>query len=118
MRDFRLWDSKRSRWVKSEFAKRVKLAFGNDDRYHMHMYIRLDDGDSTPIYEGDIVTSQENGIVGVIGYAQQTASYNIFNEKDLVYWPLSESACKECKVVGNIFEDDVPYLEEVEDASA
>lgn len=85
---------------------RDKLTLVSEIRYIWQKDIGIMDKNRKLIFEGDIVKIAELDVVGVVAYAEQHASYYIFDDKNNAYYPFDvESVNERIEVIGNIMMD-------------
>lgn len=124
---FRVYDNEKKRWVKNFYIMpngdmftlektlfRSKLVFMSKQRYVLHRNIEAYDSKGEMIFEGDIVKNiYSPDQVGVVAYLPRHAAYYVFDNKNSVYYVLSETSCSH-EIIGNVF-DNPEYVNEQED---
>lgn len=118
---YRVYDNKEKRWVKegvylspnNDLSISKKALFGaerlslvSDQRYVYQNDIGLYDKKKKLIFEGDICKIEHLGVVGVVAYVSEHASYYVLDDKNLKYYTLGEERCEQIEVIGNIFENE------------
>lgn len=118
---FRVYDTKEKRWVregvflspnddlnetkKSMFGK-SKLSLIPDCRYAVTRDIGTYDKNGTLIYEGDILKSDENDIIGLVAYIPDKAAFVLLDYRKSKFYPLGTEICKDrLTIIGNNFEN-------------
>ena len=119
---YRVYDTKENGWVqdciylspnddlsmeqtKKSLFKKTSLTLVSENRYTYQREIGLLDKKGNLIFEGDICSSKQHDIMGVIAYVPEHASYYLLDDRTLKYYPLGEERCKQLEVIGNIFEN-------------
>lgn len=116
---YRVYDNKRRCWVddifyspndepyvsKSNMFHVLYLTSVDDTRYICQKDIGLIDKNENVIFEGDICKHEESGMIGLIAYSPEQASYLLFNNKEMCYYPIGMEVCKKLIVIGNIMEN-------------
>lgn len=117
---FKVFDKKEKCWIEEDIylspnndlfisAKTLfgteKLHLVSDKRYICQQDVGLSDVYDCLIYEGDICKIEHLDVVGVVAYASEHASYYLFDDKNLKYYPLNEEYCKQMEIIGNVLED-------------
>lgn len=115
MRDYSMWDSKKKKWVLGLFSKKLKLLFGEKDRYYIHHSLEYYDKNYIPVYEGDIcrITPGDEPILCVVAYIPDRAAYMLLDYKHDVYYRFHDEVRDMIEVVGNVLEN--PELVEFEE---
>ena len=126
---FRVYDNKLKEWCNdmfcvssdgdlyivehSKFGK-DKIRLVSDDRYTYQNDIGTYDMNGNLIFEGDIISNHiEPGLIGVVAYAPEHASYYVFDKKNLEYYRLTKSdpdlkiegTLEKMEVIGNVFDN-------------
>ena len=117
MKRYKVFNNKEKHWVKDNvyiapngdiFDLRkmpfgmVKMSKAKDEKYTIYYSTDVFDMHGTRIYEGDICRLSESDTYGVVAYAEQHASYYLFDEKNERYYPLNTAACQQIEVVGHV----------------
>lgn len=117
---YRVFDTKEKIWVregiylspnndlnqekKAVFSKKLSLI--PDCRYVVTRDIGLIDKSESPIYEGDILRSEQNDITGVVAYVPDIAAFVLLDYRTSKYYSLGVNVCKErLTIIGNTFEN-------------
>lgn len=77
----------------------------NNARYIIQRSIDLFDRSRKMIIEGDILRDR-TGLIGVVYYSKETASYILIVTKSNLYYPLGDDICNKFKIIGNIIDDE------------
>jgi uncharacterized phage protein (TIGR01671 family) len=109
---FRAWDKKRKKMIYQDFWGRKEQEWSywgdcimSDNNYIKMQYTGLKDKNGKEIYEGDIVSDEED--TGYISYMSETTEYIID------YWKKGDetsrgenlSSVGEVEIIGNIYEN-------------
>lgn len=120
---YRVYDNQEKSWVKDKIylspnddlyiVKKTllgeKLELVSDRRYTKHCSIGLRDGNNVEIYEGDICHIESLNATGVVTYITEHASYYLLDNKHYKYYPLNEARCRQLRVIGNVFDVELPF---------
>lgn len=115
---YRVYDSKEKTWVQegiylspnNDLSRANKSLFGEkitlipESRYTYQIDIGLYDKEGNLIFEGDILQTS-TGLIGLVSYAPEQASYVFLDYKNKKYYPLGIEICKQLKIIGNNFEN-------------
>lgn len=119
---FRIYDKKEKKFIRENIyispigdvfisSKKMfgteKLNLVSSERYVYQKDIGLYDVNKWLIYEGDICKVDRLNVTGVIAYAPEYASYFLFDDQNLKYYPLTEERCKEIEIIGNVFDTSI-----------
>lgn len=129
MEKYKVFDNKENHWVKDDFyiapngdmfiSKKMpfgtaRLSKAQNERYAIYCSVDVFDMHGTRIYEGSVCKFADSDDYGVVAYAEQHASYYLFDEKNEQYYPLNAAACKQLEVIGHVRQTyglpDQPYL--------
>ena len=118
---FRVYDTKGKRWIRegvflspnddlSETKKfmfsKSKLSLIPDCRYVVTRDIGTYDKNGTLIYEGDILKSDKNDIVGLVVYIPDKATFVLLDYRKNKFYSLGTGICKDrLVIIGNNFEN-------------
>lgn len=117
---YRVFDTKENKWVRegiylspnddlnqeknTMFSKKLSLI--PDCRYAVTKDIGLIDKNESPIYEGDILRSEQDDITGEVAYVPEIAAYVLLDYRTSKYYSLGVNICKErLSIIGNTFEN-------------
>jgi hypothetical protein len=121
---FRVYDNKKHYWhlsgekffislngdlymAKKTLFGTVKLTMVTNHRYTYQNSIGLCDMNKVMIFEGDICKIEHLDVCGVIAYITELACYCLLDDKELKYYPLDEEHCRQLKIIGNVFDNDL-----------
>jgi len=126
---YKVFDNKRNCWVKDNVCiapngdvldirnmpfGMVKLSKAQDEKYTIYYSTDTFDMHGTRIYEGDVCKFVNSDDYLVVAYAEQHASYYLFDEIKEQYYPLNSASCKQIEIIGHVRqtygEPDRPYL--------
>lgn len=111
---FRAFDIQEKKWVKDGvFLSSCGENFlSPDSRFIVVQDIELADKYDKTIFEKDILKCESNGVVGVVEYIREFATFVLLDYKENKYYLLDTKVCNsELIIIGNIFEN--PELIEV-----
>ena len=118
---FKVYDTKEKKWVqkgiflspnddinqvKKSMFGRNKFALIPDHRYVVVEDVGLEDMNGDLIYEGDILKSEQDDIIGLIVYIPDKASFVLLDYRINKYYFLGTDICKDkLIIIGNNFEN-------------
>ena len=118
---FRVYDTKEKRWIregvflspnddlnetKKFMFNKSKLFFIPNCRYAVTRDIGTCDKNGTLIYEGDILKSDKNDIVGLVVYIPDKATFVLLDYRKSKFYSLGTGICKDrLVIIGNNFEN-------------